>query len=458
MRVSWRAVLLLPSLAAAQAADLSRLISSASSTVSLSASSVSSAASSGNARVNITSAPSSASPSLSVSQLVTVSNNRSVTLNVTVTQSTSTSLSTQPANLTTAPTPSQLVSITAYAPGGTATGVALGPNDGPRADASSASSSDADEASDDEDKDNRAAMLAALEAHQMSLLGGALPFASTCGKSNGRAKEVKEAKSVWEMDDADFDDDEDSEDDEEDVEDVENEEDERGQSASKAATVVAFVEPGREASNLAAVPSAPLNKRELRDFKAGKIKNLHTKRSIADEHNFKYVGGAVARKKAALAAGDAKGAATAQKEEEDQVEENHLIKLDSHLASLVKPLTSGTGSSSLPDLLRELPLEPAKALKGHTPLPKNAPRLLRRGQNAANLQRAQARDEAAGFAKGAKKGTAGQGREALSLKEKRKVDGKDKRQRGLGGAMGKWGRGQIRLSKKEVMSINGTAS
>ncbi|BGP21403.1 hypothetical protein JCM10295v2_000278 [Rhodotorula toruloides] len=132
MRVSWRAVLLviLPSLAAAQAADLSRLISSASSTVSLSASSVSSAASSGNARVNITSAPSSASPSLSVSQLVTVSNNRSVTLNVTVTQSTSTSLSTQPANLTTAPTPSQLVSITAYAPGGTATGVALGPNDG----------------------------------------------------------------------------------------------------------------------------------------------------------------------------------------------------------------------------------------------------------------------------------------------------------------------------------------
>jgi hypothetical protein len=83
---------------------------------------------------------------------------------------------------------------------------------------------------------------------------------------------------------------------------------------------------------------------------------------------------------------------------------------------------------------------------------------LRRGQNAANLKRAQARDEAAGFSKGTKKGTAGQGREALSLKEKRKAEGKDKRQRGLGGAMGKWGRGQIRLSKKEVMSINGSAS
>ncbi|BGO99190.1 hypothetical protein NBRC10513v2_000295 [Rhodotorula toruloides] len=328
----------------------------------------------------------------------------------------------------------------------------------PRADASSASSSDTDEGSDDDEEDERAAMLATLEAHQMSLLGGALPFASTSGSSNGRAKEVKEAKSVWEMDDADFDDEEDSEDDEDDEEEGEDEGDERAQSASKAATVVAFVEPGRESSNLAVAPSAPMSKREIRDFKAGKVKNLHAKRSIADEHNVKYVGGAAARKKAALAAGDAKGAATAEKEAEDQVEENHLTKLDSHLASLVKPLTSGTGSSSLPDLLRELPLEPTKALKGHTPLPKNAPRLLRRGQNAANLKRAQARDEAAGFSKGAKKGTAGQGREAPSLKEKRKVEGKDKRQRGLGGAMGKWGRGQIRLSKKEVMSINGSAS
>ncbi|BGO99189.1 hypothetical protein NBRC10513v2_000294 [Rhodotorula toruloides] len=131
MRVSWCAALaiLLSSLAVAQAADLSGLITSASSTASSSASSASSAASSGSASANIT-APSSASPSLSVSQLVTVSNNRSVTLNVTVTQAASTSSSTQPANLTTAPTPSQLVSITAYAPGGTATGVALGPNDG----------------------------------------------------------------------------------------------------------------------------------------------------------------------------------------------------------------------------------------------------------------------------------------------------------------------------------------
>lgn len=133
---------------------------------------------------------------------------------------------------------------------------------------------------------------------------------------------------------------------------------------------------------------------------------------------------------------------------------SHLSKLDSHLSSLIKPLTSGS-SASLPDLLRELPLAPTKALKGHTPLPKNAPRLLRKGQNAANLKRAQLRDAAAGHGQGAKKGSVGMGREALSLKEKRKADGLDKRQRGLGGAVGKWGRGQISLSKKEIMRING---
>jgi len=132
----------------------------------------------------------------------------------------------------------------------------------------------------------------------------------------------------------------------------------------------------------------------------------------------------------------------------------HLTKLDSHLASLVKPLTSGS-NASLPDLLRELPLAPTKTLKGHTPLPKNAPRLLRKGQNAANLKRAQLRDEAAGHGTGAKKAGGGQGREALSLKEKRKAEGTDKRQRGLGASAGKFGRGQLSLSKKEIMSING---
>lgn len=137
------------------------------------------------------------------------------------------------------------------------------------------------------------------------------------------------------------------------------------------------------------------------------------------------------------------------------VSARQLSKLDSHLSSLIKPLTSGSGAASLPDLLRELPIAASKPRKGHTPLPKNAPRTLRRGQNAANLKRAQARDDAAGFGQGAKKGAVGMGREALSLKEKRKAEGGDKRQRGIGGAAGKWGRGQLSLSKKEVRSING---
>lgn len=85
-------------------------------------------------------------------------------------------------------------------------------------------------------------MLATLEAHQMSLLGGALPFASTSGSSNGRAKEVKEAKSVWEMDDADFDDEEDSEDDEDDEEEGEDEGDERAQSGSSVLWLRRFLE------------------------------------------------------------------------------------------------------------------------------------------------------------------------------------------------------------------------
>jgi hypothetical protein len=80
-------------------------------------------------------------------------------------------------------------------------------------------------------------MLAALEAHQMSLLGGALPFASTRGSSNGRAKEVKEAKSVWEMDDADFEDQKVSEDDEDDEEVDQGKEDEREQSGSSVLSI-----------------------------------------------------------------------------------------------------------------------------------------------------------------------------------------------------------------------------
>ncbi|GAA5925101.1 hypothetical protein JCM3775_006366 [Rhodotorula graminis] len=322
----------------------------------------------------------------------------------------------------------------------------------------SSSSSEASAAEGDDPADERAAMLAALAAHQASFLSEALPMASTSALGAEPVRAVQEAKSVWEMDDADFDDDD--EEDEDESEEDENEADEElveayeEASGTKQPAVVAFVEPGRgEAVSAFAAPSAPLNKRELRDFKAGKVKNVHARPSIADQHNVKYVGGKAKKKGAAATA--VGGKPLSQEEQQaDAAEESHLTKLDSHLASLVKPLTSGS-NASLPDLLRELPLAPTKTLKGHTPLPKNAPRLLRKGQNAANLKRAQLRDEAAGHGTGAKKAAGGQGREALSLKEKRKAEGTDKRQRGLGASAGKFGRGQLSLSKKEIMSING---
>lgn len=135
----------------------------------------------------------------------------------------------------------------------------------------------------------------------------------------------------------------------------------------------------------------------------------------------------------------------------------HLAKLDSHLSSLTRSLHSNS-PASLPDLLRELPLSThdAKPLKGHTPLPKNAPRSLRSGQNAANLRRAQARDAAAGILPGSRTGSSATlGREAKSLKEKRKEEGLDKRERGMGGAIGKYGRGMISLSKGEIRRVQG---
>ncbi|GAA5892087.1 hypothetical protein JCM6882_005691 [Rhodosporidiobolus microsporus] len=319
---------------------------------------------------------------------------------------------------------------------------------------SSSGGEDSEEDSEDDEDSRRAAMLAALEAHQAALLGDSAPFAST-SRASAVKEAKKETKSVWDLGMDDLEDEEESDEEEED-EDVEEEEEmvvKPGRAA--AVQVVAFSEPGRgDGPSIGASP-APMNKKEMRDFKAGKIKNMHAKASIADAANVMYVGGkAKAKAKAA-----AQGKAVAQNPEQakaDAAEESHLDKLDSHLSALIKPLTAPGSSASLPDLLRDLPIAPTKALKGHTPLPKNAPRLLRRGQNAANLKRAQSRDDAAGNAVGSKKGLQGMGREALSLKEKRKLDGTDKRQRGIGGAVGKMGRGQLSLSKKEISKISGS--
>ncbi|GAA5922372.1 hypothetical protein JCM1841_003087 [Sporobolomyces salmonicolor] len=312
--------------------------------------------------------------------------------------------------------------------------------------AGSDSDSDSASGSDEEEQDGdaqRQAMLAALQAHQASFLAEALPMASTSKAAlrdeMGVKGKAKELKSVWDMGMDDLEEDSESEDDEEEDERLEDSEEE--EQRAPAAEIIAFSEPGRDLSG----PGVPGNKRDLRDFMSTKVKvNVLAKPSVADLVNVKYRGG----KAKAATTRDGVAGKTGQ-EPEDAAEESHLSSLDSHLSSLIKPLTSG-GGSQLPDLLRELPLAPTKPLKGHTPLPKNAPRTLRRGQNAANLKRAQARDAAAGVLAGQKRG-----REALTLKEKRKEEGSDKRERGLKGAVGKWGRGQISLSRDEVMRVNG---
>ncbi|BGP12478.1 hypothetical protein JCM10213_006955 [Rhodosporidiobolus nylandii] len=319
------------------------------------------------------------------------------------------------------------------------------PKYGASSDSGSALEASDGEESEDDEEQRRAEMLAALEAHQAALLGIEAPVAST----SSALAPAKEQKSVWDMDMDDLEDEaEESEDESESEEEAEDEPIGR----ASAVQVVAFAEPGRESAGVGG-SSAPMDKKDLRDFKAGKIKNLHKKASIADEHNVRYVGGK-AKAKQREQAEKKKASLTPEQQAADAAEESHLDKLDSHLSALIKPLASG-GSASLPGLLRELPIEKTKALKGHTPLPKNAPRLLRKGQNAANLKRAKLRDEAAGNAVGSKKGAMGMGREALTLKEKRKADGTDKRQRGLSGAVGKYGRGQISLSKREIMRVQG---
>lgn len=134
-------------------------------------------------------------------------------------------------------------------------------------------------------------MRAALAAHQASFLSEALPMASTSALAQAPAKETK---SVWEMDDADFEEDDNGEEDSEEAEDEEEELEEQEELVANqkqrasipfgyshpgrradhpapppSAAVVAFVEPGRgdTAGSAFAAPAAPLNKRELRDFK-----------------------------------------------------------------------------------------------------------------------------------------------------------------------------------------------
>ncbi|GAA5866485.1 hypothetical protein JCM1840_001332 [Sporobolomyces johnsonii] len=94
--------------------------------------SASSSASSNSSASTTASASASSHSGNATSVSVTVSGNHTITLssNSTSNSTSASSTTTQAANLTTAATPTDLISITAYAPGQSASGIALGPNDG----------------------------------------------------------------------------------------------------------------------------------------------------------------------------------------------------------------------------------------------------------------------------------------------------------------------------------------
>ncbi|GAA5856176.1 hypothetical protein JCM8547_000804 [Rhodosporidiobolus lusitaniae] len=126
MRVTLVSViaLLLPTLALA--ADLPAAATSSSSVASSPAPSSASASASASGN-STTAAPASTSAAVSVVQSVFVSGNATRTLNVTVTGSASSS--TRAANLSTASWDSTVAQATAFAPGASASGIALGPDD-----------------------------------------------------------------------------------------------------------------------------------------------------------------------------------------------------------------------------------------------------------------------------------------------------------------------------------------
>ncbi|SCZ91564.1 BZ3500_MvSof-1268-A1-R1_Chr1-2g01492 [Microbotryum saponariae] len=122
---------------------------------------------------------------------------------------------------------------------------------------------------------------------------------------------------------------------------------------------------------------------------------------------------------------------------------------------MIRPLANMLSTSTqaeLPTLLRTLPPDSPRPMKGQTLLPKNAPRSLRAGQAAGNLKKAKAWDDAAGISIGAKRGCKTQ-----SLKEKRMEDGCNKRQRGMKGVVGRLNSGELRLSKDDIRSVMGGA-
>ncbi|KAK4701061.1 hypothetical protein P7C70_g5180, partial [Phenoliferia sp. Uapishka_3] len=293
------------------------------------------------------------------------------------------------------------------------------------------SDEDSSNSANEEEQDeaaHKASMLAALQAHQAAFFQDALPnHIMRAGAGAGKGKEVKEQKAIWEMGEDGFEDDED----EDDSEEEEEEEPEASTSSIKGPIVVSFEEPrGATVSGSA---------RDMQSFMSARVKNARPTFSVADLVNVKPFSHKSGKQRAAPA---------------DLAEESELSTLDSSLSTLLRPLLAPSTSaptSQLPALLSTLPIQSSKPLKGLTPLPSNAPRTLRRGQEAKNLVRARGRDEAQGILAGAKRG-----REATTLKEKRKEEGGDKRERGMKGAVGKMGRGGLTLTKAEIEHVTGS--
>ncbi|KAL8277114.1 hypothetical protein RQP46_010442 [Phenoliferia psychrophenolica] len=246
-------------------------------------------------------------------------------------------------------------------------------DESPPASASSEDDGDGSASEEEDEEARREAMIAALEAHQRALLADSLP--SIAHRAAVQARKA-DTKSVWELDADDFEDDDDDEGDSSSEGDEEDGEPVASTSAAAGPLVVSFEEP-RGAATAG-------TQRDMQAFMSAKVKNARPTFSVADLVNIKPFSHRQRTAKPSFA---------------DEEAESHLASLDASLSTLIRPLSQPSSLSThsqLPSLLQSLPMAPTKLLKGLTPLPGNAPRTLRRGQEAANLKRARARDESAG--------------------------------------------------------------
>lgn len=148
---------------------------------------------------------------------------------------------------------------------------------------------------------------------------------------------------------------------------------------------------------------------------------------------------------------------------------SHLRSLDRSLASLITTFNSSDTSSAkdtskLQSLLSTTLTPPPVASNPRNP--QSHGRKLRAALSSSRLEKMQRSDREAkesGTVRARSSKTAvGSGREALSLRERRKEEGKEdkmrRRREGIGGVFGKERGGAIRLSKDEIARFAGGSS